>query len=65
MILVDTMNLHQACTNPEDIEDGPNEWFTTLAHEMINNKVVKKSKISSNTGQPRKVDATHIVVSFI
>ena len=35
MILVDAMNVHQAWAGHEDIEDDQNEWFTALAHELI------------------------------
>ena len=58
IILFDTMNVHQACAGPEDIEYDPNEWFAALVHELIDNMVTKRRRISFNTGQPRKVEAT-------
>ena len=41
MILVDAINMHQACTGLDDIEDNPNEWFMDLSHEMTD-KAVKE-----------------------
>ena len=38
-ILVDAINLHQVCAGPEYIEYYTNEWFTSLAHELIDNAV--------------------------
>ena len=58
MILVDAMNVHQACAGPEYIKNDPNECFTELAYELINNAVKGHSIRSSNTGRPRKVEAT-------
>ena len=57
-IIVDTVDLHQSCAGPEDIEYDPNEWFTSLAHELIDNVVKEQRRRSSNTGRPRKVEAT-------
>ena len=39
VILVDEMNVHQACVGTEYIEDDTNEWFTSLYHKLINNTV--------------------------
>ena len=39
MIIVDAVNVHQACAGPEDIEDYQNEWFTSLVRELIDNAV--------------------------
>ena len=62
VILVDAMNVHQACAGLEYIEDDPNEWFTDLAHEMINNGVKEHRRRSSNTGQPSTVEATPTLI---
>ena len=39
IIIVDAMNVHQACAGPEYIEDDHNKCFTALAHELIDNVV--------------------------
>ena len=39
MIIVDAINVHQACVGPEDIEDDTNEWFTALVNELVDNSV--------------------------
>ena len=62
MILVDSMNVYQTCSGPEDIEDDPNEWFAALAHELIDNAVEEQRRRSSNTGRPRKVEAAPILL---
>ena len=45
------------CITPEDIEDYPNEFFMSLAHELIDDAVEEQMIISSNTCQPRRVGA--------
>ena len=37
MIVVDTMNFHQACAHPNDIDANPDEFITGLEEEMTDN----------------------------
>ena len=62
MIIVDSVNVHQACAGPKEIEYDPNEWFTALYHELINNAFKEHRRRSSNTGQPRKVEAAPTLI---
>ena len=39
MIVVDAMNVHQACVERCNIDPDSNAWITGLAHELINNTV--------------------------
>ena len=37
MIIVDTMNFHQACVHQNEIDSTPDDFFNYLAEEMIDN----------------------------
>ena len=37
MIVVDTMNFHQACVHRNDIDNTLGDFFTCLSEEMIDN----------------------------
>ena len=37
MIVVDTMNFHQACVHQNDIDNTPGDFFTCLSEEIIDN----------------------------
>ena len=52
------MNLNQPCADPEDMEYFSNEWFMALANELINNAAEEQKRRYSETGGPRKVEAT-------
>ena len=58
IVLVYATNVHQLNAGPEYIEDGPNEWFTALAHELTDSAVEEQKRRSSNTDQPRKFETT-------
>ena len=58
MILVGAMESNQLSTGTEDIEYDPNEWLTALSYDLVDNAVKEQKRISSNTGQPRKIEST-------
>ena len=37
MIVVDTMNFHQACVHRNEIDNTRDDFFTYLSEEMIDN----------------------------
>ena len=39
MIVIDSLNFHQACMAQSDISDTQNDWIVGLAHELILNTV--------------------------
>ena len=39
MIVVDTMNFHQACAHPNEIDKCPDDFITYLSEEMIDNSL--------------------------
>ena len=43
MCLVDTCNFHQAIIHPNDIDNDPDAFFTSLAEEMIDNTIDGRS----------------------
>jgi hypothetical protein len=58
MIVVDAMNVHQACVESRRIDEDSNKWISGLAHELINNRVDHVSTRSQTTPTRKRKRAT-------